>query len=757
MNKKSSSLMISTALLLLQPGTWSAALPVQAAETAEAESAGTPQSLTKAGYKTRKILLSDLNKNKTMDLKLITSGYRISVPIPSRWSVKKARLVLKYTNSVNLRKENSQLAVRLNDVPLGQVGLDPKNPDGELALTIPLSRLLQGYNSLSFSVAQHYMDKCEQWDAPDLWTNLQFDRSFLELEYTDRPVPGKLPEAFNFLFDPKTLPSGDVNIVTDNTSPETITMSGVVASGIAKRFDYKKVLFTASPAIKPGQDNVIVGQKEFVEQLLRETGIFYEVTGPVVKIMPLPLKRGGELKPGWDAAHGLLIISGRTPAELKTAAIAAAEITFPFPGKGETIIKDAKLPKVQTYSGKGFIERGKQNTFKVLGLQTLTFRGISTFTEDLLLRIPNDYLIRPNKYVTLALNYVYSPGLKEDSSLSIAVNGTIAQVINLDNLKGDLLEKYRLDLPAYLFRPGENRITFIASLTPKSQACEMLMPDAYFLTVYDNSTLIFPKMPHLAELPKIELFVDTGSPFSRLSNGSDTEIFLAEPDYSEIAAAFNMIGYVSQRTGYPLFDLKINVGDLKPSDKEIIVFSKFDTLPANLVKLAPIKVRNSPADSLIPHLAWKKWNKEPFFSTTQQVSDMDTDSGLIMGLESPYKKGRSILIFNASSGENLLKLSQVVMDPETNGGIKGSLAAIDLRTEPAEKMVSTTIGAKYWTGENGKISYFTYFTYVHPMMYYGSLIVLILVLSLVIYLFLADFREKRLALAKDKPAHPHAV
>jgi len=45
--------------------------------------------------------------------------------------------------------------------------------------------------------------------------------------------------------------------------------------------------------------------------------------------------------------------------------------------------------------------------------------------------------------------------------------------------------------------------------------CDAVRTDGLFATIYENSTLVFPNMPHFVELPKIELFGLNGFPFTR--------------------------------------------------------------------------------------------------------------------------------------------------------------------------------------------------------------------------------------------------
>jgi hypothetical protein len=83
------------------------------------------------------------------------------------------------------------------------------------------------------------------------------------MEYDLRPLPRELSALSTHVFDPRLMPAGEVNIVTADTTAGSASLAGIVASGVARRFDYRRVSFTVSHALKPGIDNVVVGKRSF--------------------------------------------------------------------------------------------------------------------------------------------------------------------------------------------------------------------------------------------------------------------------------------------------------------------------------------------------------------------------------------------------------------------------------------------------------------------------------------------------------------
>src|SRR5262249_41945356 len=121
----------------------------------------------------------------------------------------------------------------------------------------------------SFVAVQHYSRKeCELPCSPDLWTNIDLRESYIEAEYDLRPIPKELSALSSFVFDPRIMPKGRVHLVTEDLAARTVTTAGIVASGIARRYDYRKVEFSVGRTFKPGVDNVLVGKRAFAEKML---------------------------------------------------------------------------------------------------------------------------------------------------------------------------------------------------------------------------------------------------------------------------------------------------------------------------------------------------------------------------------------------------------------------------------------------------------------------------------------------------------
>ena len=268
--------------------------------------------------------LTGLNK---MELRCISDQREIQIPGPAG-NLRRAVVHLRYTVSANLIPDTSTLVIKLRGEPIAQARLNPQAPDVKLGVELPADRLEPGYNVVGISVSQHAKkDQCENPCTPDLWTNISLRDSYVEMEYDLRPLPRELSAISSHVFDPRLMPEGNVNIVIPDMSAGSATLAGIVASGVARRFDYRRVNFTVSRTLKPGFDNVVVGKRSFMQTVpgAKVANLAAAIKGGYLKILPMVAADGSR------STHALLVLSGEDDSATKLAAITFSNISFRFP------------------------------------------------------------------------------------------------------------------------------------------------------------------------------------------------------------------------------------------------------------------------------------------------------------------------------------------------------------------------------------------------------------------------------------------
>jgi len=687
-----------------------------------------------------KIPLYKLAPVKSVDLKCVSAQYSIGISLPQRWKIEKAVLTFNYVNSAALLSNKSWMAVKVNGYPIAQINLNPLTPEGSVKLSLPVHLLEQGsYTNITFDAIQHYTMDCEQYCSPDLWTTLRLDQASIEIEYSLMPVPLKLSTIPEFLFDPKIFPYGQVNIIMQDQSPEMVTLSSISASGIARRFDYRKVLFTVSNDIQPGYDNILIGNKDFVNKFLHGKGIAdISINAPILKIMHLPT---GSARV--DPSHALLIVSGVNSDHTKLAAETLDIISIPYPDTDQLLVSGLSVPQINLNGGRLVITPGKKYTFKTLNLPTHTFKSIGAPPADIVFRLPADFLLKPNLFANLVLNFSYGAAFRSDSVLNIVLNGNQLLGIHLDNSNGGLIENYKIEIPTYLFKTGTNVIRFEAISTPLIYGkCENVQTGNLFLTLYEESTFYIPNMPSFTEMPRLELFVFNGFPITRWPDGHGAMIYLASKDSNSISAALNLVGMLVQNNGYPLSDLKIAYTIPKKFDGEVILIGDTASIPEDLKKLSPLKLTK---ESVVPYPVIRSWLDEAYLAFSKQESELSAGRAALMEIQSPYVTGRSIVMLTAASTKDARALSEVLLEPSVQANIKGDLNLINLIPVKEDyNVISFEIGKKYFSGKAGVFSKFDAFMFAYPWLYYAALVFVLVFLSAGLFYLLVKHRKKRL-------------
>ena len=683
-----------------------------------------------------KLPLQQLTALSSLELRCLSDHREIQVPIPERWDVKQLVLHLRYTVSTNILAESSQLVIRIGGQPIAQARLNPTAPEVKLGIDIPVRLLKTGYNSLAFQVAQHILskDKCESPCPAGLWTNISLADSYLEMDFDWKNVPIALSSLADFVFDPRLMPAGEVHLVTEDDSANSATMAGIVASGIARRFDFRRVGFTVSRLPRPGVDNVLIGKRAFANKTLGENAV-RPLKGGYLKALAMKSANGEP-----DPSRAMLVVTGESDEAVKIAAITFTNISFKFPGADELETFAFTIPEVEQYSGRRTIKTGQAYTFKTLDFSTQSLVGLNPGERSINFRLPPDFHIRANQYAKLSLNFSYSAGLKSTSSFNVSVNGRGVRAVLLDSASGSFIDSYKLDIPTYIFEPGNNTLSFSGQMHVGGQVCDLLQIDNLFITIFENSTLVFPPMPHFVKMPKLELFMHSGYPYSRWPDGNETTIWLTEKNDNVLAAALNLIGIVTQRNGFPLFEMKFTY-ERPTTESELLVVGRIPSVPLELRQVAPLKLLDDGV--VVPYPVVRGWNTEftqP--ASSKQKSVLGAGRALLMQFESPWHSGRTVTMLTSALDVDLFEASRALLTPTAQAQSKGDLVLIEL-TDPEPTISWMEAGGKYATGSLGSYSGIESFLYSQPMRYYAVSAAVLILLVVALFFSLRRWRAKR--------------
>jgi hypothetical protein len=290
-----------------------------------------------------------------------------------------------------------------------------------------------------------------------------------------------------------------------------------------------------------------------------------------------------------------------------------------------------------------------------------------------------------------------------------------------------------------MFKPGTNTISFKPYLNTNRQVCDASNTDGLFVTIFGNSTLNFPTMPHFVEMPKLELFALNGFPFTRWPDGYETLVYLPQHDNGSIDTALNLIGMITQKNGFPLFGTQVVFAEPKNWTGEMLVVGEAAAIPKSIMALAPLQPSGIAS---VPYPVSRGWDSETSIALSKQQAGLGVGSGLLMEFESGNKKGRSVVLATAQTEKDLLALGDALLSPGIQARITGDVSLIQLDV-PGYDVTSLEAGKKYSTGDKGNISMLDAFLYANTYVFYGLIVLVLLVLSMLGYWLLRRYRVKR--------------
>lgn len=711
----------------------------QVEPAAAAAAAGPVDQPIEAGVETLRLPLAKLlNAPGSLRLERVKSEASLQIPVNLRMTLRSAKLKLHLTNSIALLKHRSQLVVALNDRVVSQVPLDGGHPTRVLDVRLPVDDLKADFNRLTLSVAQHYaIDTCEDPFAPELWTEIDAVRSYVELDVAYRPLRPRLADLAEIFSakDPSprriALMSGSEELLDE----AMLRAGSLVAQGIALRLRNvpleviatkpRKVAYPL-PAPLGGLDPEAFGPRDGVlfgtiDQLAPLVGsaIAEDVRGPYLAVYPLPA----------DPRRLVVVVSGRDEAELKTAATAFAFLDAPFPETPSAVVRDVALPTWPDYAGHNVLALGQTYSFQDLNVATQTLDGLNKAEAALTVALPADAWVLGSDKLPLSLHFSHGANLRANSVVTILVNGQFADAIPISDTRAHVYEGQRVALPLRLFRPGQNTITIAPHFLPEGEgACKPIPTDGLPMTIFRDSTLTVPKLPHFAEMPDLALFGRTGFPYTRTPDGNGTRLWVGGYDLNTLAAAWTLMGRLAQTSGMPLFRMQCSFDPSAPPD-DLLVVGPRAALPSDL--LARLDARRADDQPAAARTA-----------VTFAVGNAAPETLMAAQLESPYARGKTATIFTAESARSLRNGVHSFVHPAAWDGLQGSRTDWDPR---GQQVASQRSDYAYTLGHLSPFFAIGRFATRHPIAFAGLALALagLLVLGLTLWLRRRTDRERK--------------
>jgi hypothetical protein len=238
-------------------------------------------------------------------------------------------------------------------------------------------------------------------------------------------------------------------------------------------------------------------------------------------------------------------------------------------------------------------------------------------------------------------------------------------------------------LPGYqLF--SANRLDFSFDLRAKPTAdCDTL--DWSDRTGIDPDSFIdLTRVAHFAAFPNLALFANSGFPFTRLADLSDTAFVLPkEPSTDEVQAFLNLLGQIADATGLPATRYVVTSAEQVNSvaDRNLIVIGLVSSQPLlrqwdnyNSIRISGPSVLTVPRLNFLQRLVQPFDPRAPAFSEAAvelAKASLARPYAYLSSFWSPLDANRIVVAIGATDGAALVDLTKQMEVPDLASRIQG--------------------------------------------------------------------------------------
>ena len=526
---------------LLGPGSVSAAQGGKGAQPAVAE-----PSMFHDAY-----ALGDISGQQQSVLRNSGASLNFFFGVPVQKIISQATLRLRYRAPL-LASNESQLELLLNGTRVGAIALAPGT---DVVAEIPLpTDLLATDNALSLRLLGR-CDACLRAGAP--WVTVD-PTSMLAIGGTRLPLANDLALLPIPFFDPASQRAWRLPIVfSDPPVPDEVKAAAIVASWFGVASDVRGVTFPVTVGQLPEGNALVVARRGSV---LQSTLSIPAQPETLIAIRDNPRDPYGKL----------LILTGDAPEHVLEAALTLVTTDWSKRHSDIGLVRRVPVPQLDEYRAPRWLQTHEPAP---VGLYTSADRLklIGSGSISIYFRLPPDLFLGARQSVPLLLRFEYA-GVTTGSqaALHVRLNGEDVDSIRLKPASQSIQREEIVHLPTGRMRPYANALTVDVDFG-RSGAVD---GGSQYAAILRDSSIDLRDIPHSVVLPRLELVVDAGYPFTEWPDLSRTAVVLSDaPTPREYEALLNMVGFFGAQTGSPVTGVTIMnaAGVQEMRDKDIIV------------------------------------------------------------------------------------------------------------------------------------------------------------------------------------------
>jgi cellulose synthase (UDP-forming) len=615
-----------------------------------------------------------------------------------------ARLSLSGAMSPALLPDSSNVTVSLNEQYVGTIPVTPNHPEFG-PLDMPVNPVFfQDRNRLNFRFNAH--QECNDPLSGLLWATVS-DKSTLTLTIA-RLAPRRdlallpLPLFDENLLQRLVLPF----ILTANPSNEVLQASASVASWFGKLTDFRGTRFPVV-AEPPREGNAVLVA---LARDLPPGLALPSLNGPIVSEVPNPN----------DPLATILVVTGRDGAEVLSAANTLSLGSRVLSGQTAVARLDA-MAVHKPYDAPAWISLDRPVRFgELVDASALQGRGYVPGTFHVPFRTAPDLYTWRQRPFEANVFFRAPPGPIIDvaaSRLDVSINDIFLRSYSLappertvDWIKRNLgfstpVRYGSLPLPLYMVF-GQNDLQLFFDARPLHRGDCVAIPEDLHMGVDPNSTLDLTNAYHFTSLPNLAFFVNSGFPFTRMADLSETVAVLPQqPNPLELAAFLGLMGNFGALTSQSVNGLTVVRSSDTESmpDKDLLVISSLPHLGAAsaLLTRSPYRVDGTSLRVLLPtalqdiwHLFARHVAGSPEAATTAIDTPLGDRTAVLIGAQAPSGNHRSVVALLSGSPQGLDAMIDAMRDAKLVPNIQGDLALLAGGTMTSYRSGSTyTVGS----------------------------------------------------------------
>lgn len=608
--------------------------------------------------------LTALGQKEAVLLKGNNARATISFGVPVTKVVTQASIEIGYRASSELAPKLSTIDISLNGSPVSSVPIgDTSDPESVESAELQLpAELLVADNTLTFELKGKCASGCSDGTPSALWlkldrsTRIRMSGSVLAIANNLRLLPAPF-------FDGTSQRPVSVQMAfAENPDARTLEASGVVASWLGTLADFRGIHFPVSVGSVP-QGNVIV---------------FAPKGSPLIPDQSLNALNGASigLRDNPSDPYGkVLVITGDNSRQILDAARALASGRYPREGDMAELGGFVMPAKRRMYDAPKWLNKTAEK------LTTEDLQVYGNGTVNLYFRLPPDLSFGSETMAPFRLNYELAHwNSRTRGEMRIKLNGEYVAARSLSAATADEKRMTTIGLPVDRLFSG-NTLTIEFSVDNSQSTETRSTPHQAILR---DSSLDLDSLVHFVLMPRLDLFANSGYPFTRFADLSETAVILPHDSSPQLTSLYlALFGFFGARSGYPALRASVIYPEQAASARNkhlLILGGADDEGGAALSDPSPARldqntIRLSVQRSIVNLLPWPKSGDQRRLAADILAAE-PAATGFISQYASPFGQGMTAVSFQARGPSQYAELERLFTETTQKTGIHGNLCLL---------------------------------------------------------------------------------